>query len=166
MNTALYEQAEIVVKLLKEKKLTVATAESCTGGMVSSFITSVPGVSSVFELGITSYSCRIKHKILGVSEDTLDSFGAISEDTAREMADRVRYLAGSDIGIAVTGAAGPDGSEGHEPGFAFIALSNGVSILVKQLKIEPESRNFVREKIVSEVFQLIIKYAKEYRNES
>ena len=161
INTELFEKAEETVNLLKQKGLKIATAESCTGGMVSAFITSVSGVSEVFEIGITSYSCRIKHKILNVKNETLERFGAISESTAKQMADNVRKISGADIGVSVTGAAGPDSSEGHNPGFVFIGLSHKDGTVVKQLNIQPKSRNFVREQTVLQLFTLVINFLKE-----
>lgn len=155
VNKLLYQQTEKTVNLLKSKKLTVSTAESCTGGMLSAYITSVPGVSEIFELGITSYSCRVKNKILGVDGQTLEDCGAISEQTAREMAQNVKRISDSDIGVSVTGAAGPDGSEGHAPGLVFIALACDEFVTARRLDIEPKSRNFVRETAVSEVLKLI-----------
>ncbi len=161
INTQLFEAAELTVALLKKRKLKIATAESCTGGMVSAFITSVSGVSEVFEMGITSYSCRIKNEILGVENEVLQKYGAISELTAKQMAENIRKISGADIGVSVTGAAGPDGSEGHNPGFVFIGLNNGDKTIVKQLDIEPKSRNFVREQTVLQLFQLITNFLKE-----
>ena len=160
-NCQLFENARETVELLKKHNLKIATAESCTGGMVASFITSVSGVSDVFEMGITSYSCRIKNEILGVEKDTLDKFGAISEQTARQMAENVKRMAGSDIGVSVTGVAGPSSSEGHPMGYVFIALADGEKTTVKLLNIEPISREFVRETVVSELFELIRNYIKE-----
>ena len=113
MNAEIYNTAEELVGLLKEKKLLIATAESCTGGLVSSYITAVPGSSAVFELGMTSYSCRIKNEALGVKNETLDTLGAVSRDTARQMAECIRKKADADIGVSVTGVAGPDSSEGR-----------------------------------------------------
>ena len=75
----LYHKAEKTVKLLKEHDLTVATSESCTGGMVASYITSVSGVSDIFEMGITSYSCRLENEFLGVNKNTLEKFRAVSK---------------------------------------------------------------------------------------
>ncbi len=161
INTQLFEAADQAVALLKKHNLKIATAESCTGGMVSAFITSVSGVSRVFEMGITSYSCRIKNEILGVKNETLEKYGAISELTAKQMAENVRKISGADIGVSVTGAAGPDGSEGHNPGFVLIGLSHNGKTIVKQLDIEPKSRNFVREQTVLQLFLLIINYLKE-----
>lgn len=161
INKELAKKAEETVELLKLRKLTVATAESCTGGMVASYITSVAGVSDAFEMGMTCYSCRIKSEILGVSEQTLEKFGAVSENTALEMATNIRKISNADIGVSVTGAAGPDGTEGHPAGYVFIALSTKENTVVKLLNIEPISRNYVRETAVEEIFKLIQQYLKE-----
>ena len=161
INTELFKVAESTVEYLKERELTVATAESCTGGMVSAFITSVSGVSQVFEMGITSYTCEIKNKILGVNEETLGKYGAVSCQTAKEMAENVRKMANTDMGASVTGVAGPDGSEGHAPGYVFIAVSGKNGTVVNLLAIEPKSRNFVREKATESLLNLIKSYANE-----
>lgn len=97
----------------------MATAESCTGGLVSSYITAVPGSSAVFELGVASYSCRIKNEVLGVKKETLDTLGAVSYDTARQMAECIREKAAADIGISVTGVAGPRRLRGTYAGAGF-----------------------------------------------
>ena len=112
-----------VVELLKENKMTVATAESCTAGYIPKRLTDIPGASEVFGCGIISYSNEIKQQLLGVKKETLDRFGAVSEQTAREMAAGVRRVSGADIGISVTGIAGP-GSDGTDKpvGLCFIAL--------------------------------------------
>ena len=156
MNNLILEKANEVVSLLKQKNKKIATAESCTGGMLSSYITAIPGASSVLELGITSYSNRIKNEILNVKVETLEAFGAISKDTAMQMAENVRKISGADIGVSVTGAAGPDSSEGHNAGFVIIALSNTNETIVKELRITPSSRNFVREQAVLQLLELIL----------
>ncbi len=161
INKELFETAEKTINKLKEKGLTVASAESCTGGMVSSFITSVSGVSEVFEMGLCSYSCRIKNKVLGVNNKTLEKYGAVSKETAKEMAENIRKIADSDLGVSVTGAAGPDGTEGHPPGYVFIAVAGKKGTDIKLLNIEPKSRNYVREQAVSELFKLINIYIEE-----
>lgn len=99
-------QNALVQKLL-EKNRKIATAESCTAGLVSKRITEIAGSSQVFECGIVSYSNRIKAQVLGVSEQTLEQYTEVSEQTAREMARGVRRLSGADIGVSVTGIAGP-----------------------------------------------------------
>lgn len=161
INKELYKAAQSTVEYLKDKKLTLATAESCTGGMVSMFITSVAGVSQVFQLGITSYTCEIKNKVLGVKKETLEMYGAVSEQTAKEMAENVRKKAGADIGASVTGVAGPAGSEGHPAGYVFIAVSGEKGVKAKLLNIEPKSRNYVREKATEEILRTVKYYAEE-----
>ncbi|MBE6898542.1 MAG: competence/damage-inducible protein A, partial [Ruminococcaceae bacterium] len=111
------------VTRLKEKGLHVATAESCTGGYVSKRITEVDGASSVFDCGVCSYSNDIKEKVLGVSHDTLVAYGAVSEQTAREMAAGVRRLSGAEIGVSTTGIAGPGGGSPEKPvGLVYVAV--------------------------------------------
>lgn len=161
MNNKIYEQAVKTVRLLNEKKLLASTAESCTGGLLSAYITAVPGSSAVFEMGIVSYSCRIKNEILGVNENVLDKLGAVSEETARQMAENIRIKADSDIGLSVTGVAGPDGSEGHKPGLVFIAAAIKKQTYVKKLGIDPIDRNFVRESASYELLKLANKIIKE-----
>ena len=164
MTETLLNCAKNTISLLKENGLTIATAESCTGGMVSAYITSVPGVSEIFELGIASYSNRIKNKVLGVKADTLDKNGAVSRQTAEEMATHVRAIADSNIGVSVTGVAGPAQSEGKLPGTVYIALADKKSVYIEKLAIEPKSRDFVREITVKSVFELIDKYVKKNYN--
>ena len=106
---------EDVVSRLLEKGLKVATAESCTGGLLSERIPRVSGSSAVFECGICSYANSIKHKVLGVQETTLSVLGAVSAETAVQMAEGVRKLSGADIGISTTGIAGPTGGTPEKP---------------------------------------------------
>ena len=106
---------ENVVKLLVEGNMTLATAESCTGGLISERITSVSGASSVFGFGVCSYANEAKMKLLGVKAETLDKFGAVSEETAAEMAEGVRRLSGADFGVSVSGIAGPTGGTPDKP---------------------------------------------------
>ena len=163
MNNKIYELSCQAVRLLKENKMTVSAAESCTGGLVSAYITAVPGSSSAFELGITSYSCRVKRDILGVDGETLQNLGAVSRETAYQMAQNIREKANSSIGVSVTGVAGPDGSEGHAPGLVYIAAAYDGGVRVKELNIDPLSRNYVRETAVSEVFKLLIQIIGEVK---
>jgi len=104
-----------VVALLRKKKLTFALAESCTGGKVAAAITDIPGASDVFGCGVCAYSNDIKQKLLNVSAKTLADHGAVSAETAREMAAGVRTLSGADIGISITGIAGPGGGSAEKP---------------------------------------------------
>lgn len=163
MDNKIYELSCEAVRLLKKNKMTVSAAESCTGGLVSAYITAVSGSSAVFELGITSYSCRVKNEVLGVDGETLKLLGAVSRETALQMAQNVREKANASIGVSVTGVAGPDGSEGHAPGLVYIAAAYDGGTLVKELSIDPISRNYVRETAVSEVFKLLIQIVGEVK---
>jgi PncC family amidohydrolase len=119
------EKLEVIVgQMLAERKLKLATAESCTGGLVGHRLTNVPGSSEYFEGGIIAYSYEAKERLLGVHHDTLYEHGAVSAETALEMARGARKTLGADIGIAVTGIAGPGGGLPGKPvGLVYIALS-------------------------------------------
>lgn len=106
---------ESIVDLLKEKQMTVTTAESCTGGLLSGRILNVPGASAVYKEGYITYSNEAKEKLLGVSHETLETYGAVSYETAREMAAGAARSAGADVALAVTGIAGPDGGTKEKP---------------------------------------------------
>lgn len=125
---------EQVVKTLNEKGLVLATAESCTGGLIAKRITDVSGSSSVFNCGIVSYSNEIKEKVLGVQHKTLETYGAVSEKTVREMVQGVIRISGADIAVSVSGIAGPNSDNTQKPvGLIFLAVSNGKNTTVKQL---------------------------------
>ena len=109
------ELVQVVADVLMARNLKVAAAESCTGGMFGAAMTDVPGISAVFDSSLVTYSNEAKMRELGVRQETLTDFGAVSEETAREMAEGVRRAAGTDIGIAVTGIAGPDGGSEDKP---------------------------------------------------
>lgn len=114
----------LIGQLLTELKLTLAVAESCTGGLVGHRITNVPGSSTYFLGGIVAYSYEAKERLLGVAHSTLYDHGAVSEATAREMARGARKTLGADIAVAVTGIAGPGGEMPGKPiGLTWIALS-------------------------------------------
>lgn len=122
------------VELLKSKKLKLATAESCTGGLISKRITDVSSSSEVFEGGVVCYSNRFKENVLGVSPETLKKYGAVSRETAREMVKGVLSLTRADIAVAVTGIAGPSSDNTNKPvGLVYIAVSDGKSTIVKKL---------------------------------
>ena len=116
---------EVVLKLLKEQKKTIAVAESCTGGMIASRLTKVPGASEVFERGVVSYSNEAKMNLLGVNRQVLEQFGAVSHEVAKQMADCIRKNSATNIGLSITGIAGPGGGTPERPvGLVYIALSD------------------------------------------
>lgn len=114
-----------VLALLRERGETLATAESCTGGLIAEKLTSIPGASTVFGFGVVTYANEAKMRLLGVKEETLAAYGAVSAETAREMADGARRLSGADYAVAVTGIAGPDGGTAEKPvGLVYCALAS------------------------------------------
>ncbi|MBP3381850.1 MAG: nicotinamide-nucleotide amidohydrolase family protein, partial [Clostridia bacterium] len=152
-----------VVTLLKEKQITVATAESCTAGLLSAAITAVSGASSVFECGISAYSAEIKHGILGVPTDILEQYGTVSNETAAAMADGVRRIAGSTIGVSITGVAGPNETEGKPVGRVHIALANETRVWLQTLTPDPTlSRDAIREKAVTTALEMVATFADAY----
>lgn len=125
MVTKLDKTTENVVQLLLSKNLTLSTAESCTGGLISGAVTAVSGSSSVFGFGACTYANEAKIKLLGVKPSTLEEYGAVSMQTAVEMADGIRALSGSDFGISTTGIAGPSGGTEEKPvGTVWIGFSS------------------------------------------
>ncbi|TAE43723.1 MAG: competence/damage-inducible protein A, partial [Cytophagales bacterium] len=127
---------QVVANLLLEKRKTVSTAESCTGGNVGHLFTKIAGSSRYYEGGIISYSNEVKTKLLGVNPQTLAEFGAVSEQTVREMAEGVRKKLGTDIGLATTGVAGPDGATIENPvGTVWIAYSDENKTLARKLTL-------------------------------
>ncbi len=125
--------AKLVVEKLKERNKKIATAESCTAGLLSGKLTDVPGVSQVFECGIAAYSPEIKHQVLGVPESILEAQGTVSPDVAGAMAVGARRVGGADIGIGITGVAGPDPSEGKEVGTVYVALADERRVWAKRI---------------------------------
>ncbi len=130
------ELQRLVVEKLKLKGKKTATAESCTGGYVSKRITDISGSADAFECGVCSYANRIKSKILGVKEETLAAFGAVSPETAKEMAQGVKFLAGADFGISTTGIAGPTGGSEDKPvGLVYFAVAGEEETIVIKGKL-------------------------------
>ncbi len=119
------DKLEVIVgRVLAERKLTMSTAESCTGGLLGNLITDVPGSSDYYQGGIIAYSYEAKERLLGVHHDTLYEHGAVSAETALEMARGARRVLGTDVAVSVTGIAGPGGGMPGKPvGLVFIALS-------------------------------------------
>ena len=127
------ELEKVLVGLLRRRRLTLALAESCTGGFIANQITNVPGASKVFLGGVVAYSNGVKQKFLGVRAGTLARHGAVSEAVAREMAGGARKKFGADFAIAVTGIAGPGGGTKRKPaGTVFIALADGKETVVER----------------------------------
>ena len=139
--------ATSLVELLKKDKRTVALAESCTGGLMGDLLTDVPGSSEVFVQGVVAYSYEGKEKLLGVARETLDSHGAVSEETVLEMSKGIRRVSGASIGVAASGIAGPGGGTEEKPvGTVWIAVSADGYSKTKKLTLPFDRR---RNKIIS-----------------
>lgn len=147
-----------LVQLLNVKGLKIANAESCTGGLLSKYITDQAGASNVFECGVVSYSGKIKHQLLGVSEETLAAYGEVSAQTAKEMAMGIRCVANSDIGIGITGIAGPGGGTPEKPvGLVYFAIAFKEKCECVRLELfDCQNRSAVREETVRRVLKSVL----------
>ncbi|MCR5122484.1 MAG: CinA family protein [Ruminococcus sp.] len=141
-----------VVKYMHERGLSLSAAESCTGGLLSAAVTSVPGASAVFVGGAVTYSAEMKIAMIGVSSETIKTFSVYSHETAREMAAGICSVTGADIGVGITGIAGPGGGTAEMPvGTVFVAVSVKGDVKSKELKLYEETggsvpdRRMVRE---------------------
>lgn len=151
-----------VVKRLRERGLTLSLAESCTGGLAAKRITDISGCSDVFMGGCVTYANEAKMRLLGVSEETLERYGAVSELTAREMARGVRSSLGSDIGVSVTGIAGPTGGTPEKPvGTVYLGICSENFEEVRRLSLSSmRSREFIRNVSASNAFDMVLKLLK------
>ena len=147
---------EAVLPLLKEKGLFFAAAESCTGGDIARRITEIPGASTVFLGGCVTYTNEAKAKLLGVDPALIEANGAVSEPVARAMAERVRAITGADIGVGVTGLAGPDGDGVHPVGTVFVSMAVEGETYVRALSLgEKRTRSFIRRMAGNHIFDMM-----------
>ena len=148
-----------VVEFLHKNGLTLAAAESCTGGLIAKRITDIAGCSDVFLGGCVTYTNEVKQKLLGVSGDTLEKYGAVSEQTAAEMARGVRERLGADIGVSATGVAGPTGGTAETPvGTVFIGISTERGERVRRLSLSSmRSREYIRTVSVANAYDMVLK---------
>lgn len=146
---------DVVVKLLKKHELTVTTAESCTGGLLAGTLVGVPGVSEVFREGFVTYSNKAKRKLLDVSKSTLKKYGAVSAQTAKEMAKGGVFATDSDICVAITGLAGPDGATPEKPiGLVYIACYMNDKVHVEEFRFKGD-RQKIRERSVIQALDVL-----------
>lgn len=146
---------DVVVKLLKKHELTVTTAESCTGGLLAGTLVGVPGVSEVFREGFVTYSNKAKRKLLDVSKSTLKKYGAVSAQTAKEMAKGGVFATDADICVAITGLAGPDGATPEKPiGLVYIACYMNDKVHVEEFRFKGD-RQKIRERSVVQALNVL-----------
>ena len=146
---------EEVVKKLKECNCLLTTAESCTGGMVASSIVNVSGASEIFHEGYITYCDEAKHKILGVSNDTLQRYKAVSSNTACEMADGALKAANADIAVSVTGVAGPSMEDDKPVGLVYIGIAHNCRSYSKEFNFTGD-RETVRKKACEKALDMIL----------
>ena len=147
---------EAVLPLLKERGLTFAAAESCTGGDVARRITEIPGASAVFAGGCVTYTNEVKARLLGIDRELIERNGAVSEPVARLMAEQVRAVTGADIGLGVTGLAGPDGDGVHEVGTVFVSMAVEGETYVRELHLGTfRTRSFIRRMAGNHLYDMM-----------
>lgn len=150
---------ERVIELLREKGMTFSAAESCTGGDVAKRFTDLPGASAFFLGGAVTYTNGAKAKILGIDPWLIEEKGAVSYEVAKEMAERVRALMGADIGVGVTGLAGPDGDGVHQVGTVFVSMATEKETYVRELHLGTmRTRSFIRRMAGNHVYDMMRRY--------
>ena len=146
-----------IVKLLTKKKLTVSFAESCTGGLLASSITSISGSSKVFNMGLVTYSNNAKVKLLKVRKKTITKYGAVSHETCRSMVKNLSKISKSNISISITGVAGPNGGTKEKPvGLVYIGLKKGSKTIIKKYLFKSKKRNSIQKATVNQALKMIV----------
>ncbi len=154
---AILRRIEKIIKNFSEKNIRIAVAESCTGGYISNMFTNVSGASNVFERGIVCYNNQAKIDLLNVDPNTLEENGAVSEEIVRELAENIRIQSNVDIGIGISGIAGPTGGTPEKPiGLVFIGFSNEKECIVEKYNFKTDRITF-KKKVLEKVLQYIEK---------
>lgn len=150
---------EAVFSLMEQNGLTFAAAESCTGGEVSKRFTDIPGASAHFLGAAVTYTNKMKQQLLGIGADLIEEKGAVSYEVAYEMASRIRRLSGADLGVGITGLAGPDGDGIHEVGTVFVSLAAKDGVWVRELHLgQNRTRSFIRRMAGNYVYDMMRRY--------
>jgi PncC family amidohydrolase len=150
-----------IAKILKRKKLTISVAESCSGGLLSNKLTNISGSSEYFIGGVVAYNNSTKIKILKVPKELLKKYGAVSEEVAKKMAENVRKITNTDIGISTTGIAGPTGGTKEKPvGLVFIGISDEKRTIVEKFNFKGK-RLEIKEKTAISSLKLLKKFLRE-----
>ena len=150
-----------IVKLLSKKKLKISFAESCTGGLLSSSITSINGSSKVFTLGLVTYSNLAKINILKVPKKIIIKYGAVSYETCLSMVKNLNKISKTNISVSITGVAGPKGGTKKKPvGLVYIGVKQGNKTLVKKFLFKNKKRNLIQKITVNKALNLILSLAK------
>ena len=155
------KNAQKLVKLLSKKKLKISFAESCTGGLLSSSITSISGSSKTFTLGLVTYSNQAKINILKVSKKIIIKHGAVSYETCLSMVKNLNKISKTNISVSITGIAGPKGGTKQKPvGLVFVGIKKGNKTFVKEFLFKNKKRNLIQRATVNKALNLILTLAK------
>ena len=147
-----------VVSLLKRKKVKISFAESCTGGLLASAITSVKGSSQVFDLSMVTYSNQVKISVLKVPKKIIKNYGAVSIQCCLSMVNNLNKISKSKICVSITGIAGPSGGTKKKPvGLVYIGIKNGKKIIINKCQFKNEGRSSIREATVKKSLKLLLK---------
>ncbi len=150
-----------LVRLLKKKKLKLSIAESCTGGLLASSITSVSGASKIFNLGLVTYSNQAKIKILKVNKNIIKSFGAVSNQCCLAMVNNLSKISKAHINVSITGIAGPKGGTKQKPvGLVYIGIKKGKKVLIKRCLFKSKKRSSIQKATVKKTLDLILRISK------
>ena len=162
----LHELSVEIGSELKAQGLWITCAESCTGGLIAKAITDIAGSSAWFDRGFVTYSNAAKHELLGVSEATLEQYGAVSEQVVREMAQGVLHAAGADIGLSVSGIAGPDGGSTEKPvGTVWLAWGDGSEVTSERRYFAGDRDEVRRQTVIAALEGLIRRTVREIKNQ-
>ena len=146
-----------IVKLLTRKKQTVSFAESCTGGLLASSITSISGSSKVFNMGLITYSNNAKVKLLKVPKKTITKYGAVSYETCLSMVKNLSKISRSNISISITGVAGPNGGTKEKPvGLVYVGLKKGSKTIIKKNLFKSKKRVSIQKATVNQALKMIL----------
>lgn len=150
--------ARTIHSIFKGKDLTLSVAESCTGGLICHYLTALPGASSFLTAGVVTYSAESKKRILGIRQKIFSAHGIVSEETARQMAERVRRLTKTDVAVSTTGSLGPDVLEGKPKGLIFVAVSSKKGTVSRKLQLKG-TRAQIKEKAVLSALKFLAEVA-------
>ena len=154
--------AEFIVQALTERGLTIACAETLTGGGIAQALIRVPGSSRVLGLGVVAYSDQAKVEVLGVDPETIRRYGAVSEETAQKMAEGVAAVAHADLGLAVTGVAGPGGGSSEKPvGMVCFALKTPEETITRTCRFGDLGRDAIMDRSIETALELVEEYVKQ-----
>jgi nicotinamide-nucleotide amidase len=149
---------QLLHKKLIKKKLTIAVAESCTGGLLTHNLTKLANSSKYFQMGLTTYSNQAKMKILKVNKNIINKYGAVSNECCKAMVQNLSKISKSKINISITGIAGPGGASKNKPvGLVYIGIKKGKTLLIKENRFKSKKRNLIQTITVKEAIKTILK---------